>query len=221
MRQTALAYAQVRIQARYAARPSEAEWQVIETGRSFAQSLDAVKRTSLAPFVARLGSSSATAAVEQSLGATWADLVADAASWAPMRWRLAINWLKPLPYLRFGRATWPPDLLKDAEAALLAGDDATIARAWQREFTDRLPLDRERLGDAVNLIWARFAFGPAQSAADTAALVARLERTLRHRPQEPAAMFAWLGLMALMLERLRGALLLARVFAEETLQEAT
>ena len=194
MRQTALAYAQVRIQARHAARPSEAEWQVIETGRGFTQTLDAVKRTSLASFVARLGSESDIPAIEQGLYAAWGELVTETANWAPLRWRPALNWLKPLPYLRLGQATFPPGLLSPVETRLLTGDDAALAQAWQREFTNRLPQDQARLEDDVNLIWARYTVGPARSAADTAALAARLDRTLRRHPQEPSALFAWLGL---------------------------
>ncbi len=219
MRQTALAYAQVRIQARYAAWPAEAEWQLIETGRGFTQTLDAVKHTGLAPFVARLGNDSDTTAVEHSLCAAWGEQVSETANWAPMRWRPALLWLKPLPHLRLGRAAWPPSLLSTAETRLLAGDDATASSGWQREFTRRLPRPQDSLGEDVNQIWARFTLGPPRSAAYTAALATRLERTIRHRPQEPPALFAWLGLAALTLERLCGALLLARVFAAEPLPE--
>ncbi len=221
MKQTALAYAQVRMQARHAARPTAAQWQVIETGRDFTQALDAVKRTSLAPLVARLGRESEADTVEQSLLSAWGELVETTASWVPRSLRPAVLWMKPLPHLRIGQTAWPPGLLTRAEAALLTGTPEEMADAWQREFARRLPARERRLSADPDMIWARFITGPARGAVDTAALATRMERRLRFAPLEPAALFAWLGLMALTIERLRGALLLSLLFAEDDPPEAS
>ncbi len=212
MRQNAIAYAQVRLQARQAERPTSAEWQMIETARDFAQCLDAAKRTSLGPLVTRLSRESDSAALEQGMRDAWAELVWEVASWMPAKWRPALMWMRPLPYLRLRRAAWPRDSLTGAEQVLMDCDTVDIARHWSREFARRLPARTGTIQGALAPLWDRFADGPARPAADTERLRTTLETVFRRRAQEPVAVFAWLGLAALASERLRGALLLALLF---------
>lgn len=224
MRQVGFAYAHTRLQARLAARPLGPDWQLIETSRDFAQALDAVNHGSLARFVSRLGRESTAAEVEDALRQSWAELVAEVVLWAPRKWRAALTWITPLPHLWLANATpaATPAATKAATlAATLPGAGAldasiseglSVSEAWRAGLAGRLPAPDPALDRALAPLFDRFLEGPPRPAADTADLSDRLERLFRDRAQEPAAVFAWLGLMAITLERLRGALLLARFF---------
>jgi len=212
MRQAGFAYAQARMQARFADRPTALDWQMIETGRDFSQALDATRRGAFAEAVGGLGRDSDRDAIEAALRRVWAAAVAEVAAWVPAPWRPALEWIALLPHLRLVADGVPPALPGAAAltGALEAG--ATPDRAWRAGFADRLPRSDPGFRAALAPLTDRFLHGPPRPAADTAALIGRLERLLRRRAQEPVAAFAWLGLLALDLERLRGALVLARLF---------
>lgn len=212
MRQAGFAYAQARMQARFAARPEPPEWQMIETGRDLAQALDAAKRTALAPFVARLGRDSARDAVEAGLRQAWADLVAEVAHWAPPAWRAALEWVALLPHLGLADAEATLALPGGEALAKSIEDGAPPGAAWQAGLAARLPRGGAAALAPLDPLMTAYLEGPPRALAERRALAGRLERLLRTRAGEPAAAFAFLGLMALDLERLRGALLLARLF---------
>jgi len=211
MRQVGFAYAHARLQARLAQRPTALDWQMIETGRDFAQSLDAASHGPQARYVTRLGRDSDGPAVEDALRQAWAELVAEVAAWVPPKWRAPTLWITALPHLRLIEedASQLPgaEALRDANAA---GD--TVSDAWRSGFAERIPHADAALASALAPMFDRFLEGPPRPEADTPEVSARLEALFRARPQQPVAVFAWLGLMALMIERLRGALLLARLF---------
>ncbi|SMH54121.1 hypothetical protein [Maritimibacter sp. HL-12] len=212
MRQAGFAYAQARMQARFAARPEAAEWQMIETGRDLAQGLDATKRTGLAAFVARLGRDSSREAVESGLRQAWADLVAEVAHWAPPSWRAALEWVALLPHLGLADAEGSLALPGGEALATAIEDGARPGAAWQAGLAARLPRGGAAALAPLNPLITAYLEGPPRALTERWALMRGLERLLRARAGEPAAAFAFLGLMALDLERLRGALLLARLF---------
>ncbi len=212
MRQVGFAFAQVRMQARLAERPTSVEWQMIETGRDFAQSLDATTRTSLVPFVTRLGRESDEASIEKALRQSWADLVAEAASWVPKKWRPALLWITALPHLRLVEARRAPELVADEASKAEAVGEFEVSEAWRERLMSRLPVSDPALVRDLAPLFDRFLEGPPRPESDAAALSVHLETLFRTRAQEPVAAFAWLGLMALVMERLRGALLRAVLF---------
>jgi hypothetical protein len=90
---------------------------------------------------------------------------------------------------------------------------AELARAWHAEWRRRLPRAAltdtalARLERDVSQHLARFGVAAVHEAAPLRrALEARFVACFRRYPLEPAAGFAWLGLTALDLERLRGEL---------------
>ncbi len=213
MRQVGFAYAHARLQARLAQRPSALDWQMIETGRDFAQSLDAASHGPLARYVSRLGRESDRPAVEDALRQAWADLVAEVASFVPGKWRAALLWITPLPHLRLIEAGRAPKLAGAEALQAAIPDGSGASEAWREGFAARLPAADPGLAAALAPMFDRFLEGPPRSATDTPELSARLETLFRSRPQQPIAVFAFLGLMAVMIERLRGALILAGLFA--------
>jgi len=213
MRQAGFAYAQARMQARFAARPEPAEWQMIETGRDLAQALDAAKRTGLAPFVARLGQGSSRAEIEAGLRAAWAEQVAEVARWVPPKWRAALGWLVLLPHLGLADAEMPLALPGGAALSREIEAGAAPGAAWQAGLAARQPRGGAATLEPLAPLFAAYLEGPPRALAERRRLAGQLERLLRARATQPAAAFAFLGLVALDLERLRGALLLARLFA--------
>ncbi len=212
MRQAGFAYAQARMQARFAARPEAPEWQMIETGRDLVQALDAAKRTALAPFVARLGRESSREAIEAGLREAWAEQVEEVARWTPPGWRAPLEWWVLLPHLGLADADTPLGLPGGVALGQAINAGARPGAAWQAGFTARLPRGGATALEPLAPLIAAYLEGPPRALAERRVLMRRLERLLRVRAGEPAAAFAFLGLMALDLERLRGALLLARIY---------
>ncbi|GKY88757.1 hypothetical protein [Sinisalibacter aestuarii] len=220
MRQAGFAYAHVRLQARLASVPSPADWQMIETSRDFSQCLDAASRTSLAGIVARLGRESSRAATEEALRQAWAETVDRVATWVPPAWQPALRWFALLPHLRVIEAGMPPPLDGSPELAEQMARGATISQAWRAGFATRLPARDPAMDTALAPLFARFLEGQPSPASETAALWQHLDRVFRRQAQEPVAALAWLGLMALVFERLRGALLRALLFPARAPAEA-
>ncbi|GGD43612.1 hypothetical protein [Sinisalibacter lacisalsi] len=212
MRQAGFAYAQARMQARFAARPEAPEWQMIETGRDLVQALDAAKRTALAPSVARLGRESSREAVETGLRKAWAEQVDEVARWTPPAWRAPLEWWVLLPHLGLADADTPLALPGGDSLAQAIEAGARAGAAWQTGFTARLPRGGAAALEPLAPLIAAYLEGPPRALTERRVLKRGLERLLRARAGEPAAAFAFLGLMALDLERLRGALLLARMY---------
>lgn len=219
MRQTGFAYAQTRMQARYADCPTDRDWQIIETGRTLAQALEAARRGALAHCVTRLGRDSTRVEIEAALRRGWADMVDELVHWVPAPWRPALGWMGLLPHLRVVTAGLPPALpgAEHLAAAVEAGADP--GAAWRREWAARLPGNQAALRATLAPLTGRFLEGPPRPVVETPALRKTLEHLFRARAQEPVAAFAWLGLIALEIERLRGALLLVHLFADDDVAE--
>jgi len=212
MRQTGFAYAQTRMQARFATCPTRLDWQIIETGRNLAQAIEAARRGVLSRCVTQLGRDSGRTAIESALRLGWVEMVDELVRWAPSKWRPALMWMVLLPNLRVLAAGIPPSV--PGAAALVDRVEAGAApgEAWRQGWIARLPGRQPELHAALAPLTNRFLEGPPQPAVATETLHATLERLFRTRAQEPIAAFAWLGLIALEVERLRGALLLAQMF---------
>lgn len=214
MRQTQLAYAQVRIQAQLARCPTALDWQLIETGRDFSQCLETARRTALARFVSALNRDSAWTEIEEALRHAWSDMVVETARWLPAAWRPALCEFAALPHLRSIENGRAEGICGGAALADLAAEGVDISLAWQDRFGAVLPAPDPGLLTDLSPLLDRYLSGPPRSAGDGTALAASLKKLLRSRLQEPVAIFAWIGVMVLATERLRGALLVARLFRD-------
>ncbi len=193
-----LAYALGRLGARLGARAGAAAWRALDSRRTAAHALAAARSGPLAGWVDGLGSAGDPAAVERHLQAAWQMQVAAVAAWMPARWGAALRLFGTL-------AEPPPDddpgMLGWAEAwARALPPDARPGIPWRRPAE----VLRPRLtGDLIG----RPAAAPAAQAA--------LLRLYRRHAGNALPAFAYLGLAALDLERLRGALVARAMFEAE------
>ncbi len=93
------AYAQARIQARYAALPAEAEWQRLAGSRSLGAYLEDARVGPLRPWVKGFSALSGAHDVERGLRALAWEQVHEVAAWVPRAWRPAVQWVAWLPFL--------------------------------------------------------------------------------------------------------------------------
>ena len=220
-----LEYAHARMSARHGARPDDLAWRRIEPLRELGPMLETARATALRRWLAGIGPSTPSHAIEALLRRRWRETVAEVASWMPEAWQPSIAWCARLPLLpaiaHLARGGAPLPWMRDEPAlrGVLAreGDDTTIdpddvAGAWYDEWRERVPRDGGRdpaLLDAVaRAIAAHVAAmrepALADGTAPLRALQARLAHLFRRATLDPASAFAFLGLAALDLMRLRG-----------------
>ena len=73
------AYVQPRLQARYAARPSDAEWRLLDASVDVEHYLQAARQTSLKPWMEHLGAETSARDIEAVFREEWAATVREAA----------------------------------------------------------------------------------------------------------------------------------------------
>lgn len=243
------AYAQARVQARFAQLPDEALWQRLGAPRGLAAFLEEARQTPLGPWVAGLSRLSPVAHIERVLAHRLHGCILEASRWVPAPWQVAVRWsawLPELPLLDPARAGLPlPPWALDSPllGTRLAADGdprQTIARAggqplleaapgislalawathWRNLWPDCPRAQRAGLDHLLELVAAhgrRFMMAaPEQGWPMRRALGEGLRREFRRATLQPGALFAWLALVALALERLRGALVVRALYAEE------
>lgn len=230
-------YAQARIQARYGARPTEAEWLQLEGVADAAFYFEQARGTRLAPWIAGVGPATPVHELESRLRAALRALIEEVALWLPRPWLGAARWAAQLPGLpllqRLAQGGELPPWLRH-EAGLLpwpapAGPEARLVEAarqaqvwlpevWLAQWRALWPpmgrAQRMGLEQLVRLLRTHllgFARLPAERAWQSRRELQRhLQRLFRATAFAPAAAFAYLALVALDLERLRAALV-ARV----------
>jgi hypothetical protein len=239
---TRYAYSQARLQARYGARASGADWSLVAATADLGALLQALRGSSLGRWTGRLGDRPRVHEIERRLREQWLHDVDEVAGWQPAAWREGVRWLRWIVYLpalqKLARGGRPPAwtrvdpvlspivareprersnaLQGTAIAPLAAGFSETpdMAGAWTRRWRQLWPAqDAARrplallLGEAARTR-ARLAELPAATRADETLklLERRLELAFRRNPLSPAAAAAYLGLLALDLRRIRGAL---------------
>jgi len=242
------AYAQARIQARYAELPKEDDWLRLAGARGLGVFLEEARTGALRGWVKGFSNLSDAHDLDRGLRATWREAVAEVAGWLPEPWRPAVAWLDWLPLLPLlthagryrGLPAWvaddaslkplqgpdgalDPRFLKDAGAAALLVPPADLPGAWWSHWRGLWPTgDKGALArlEGLTARMQRHAESFAQAGTDSAW---PLRRELRERlrlefhlvPLQPAAAFAFLGLLALDLERLRGALMQRALFPHQ------
>lgn len=159
-----LDYALARQQARRGRHADAADWQRLETPRTGAALIDAVRATPLAPLLAGVPAGIDGFEAEAHFRRLLAARIDEVARWLPPPWQGALRWCAVLPELaalqrlaRDGVAT--PWLLADREGRALA-EAAPQARRGRLAATRWAPLaaawpDADRFGAAWRAQWRR------------------------------------------------------------------
>ena len=230
------AYVQPRLQARYAARPSDAEWRLLDASVDVEHYLQAARQTSLKPWMEHLGAETSARDIEAVFREEWAATVREAARWPPAAWAPAVAWLRWLPWLpaiaHVGAGGTPLTWLRrDARGTgdREAGSPATTPlrlpealsdagpspeSAWLDQWRQRLPDDGPWSEKLVALVEDhREAMATAGIPGSTLrlALAEALRRFFRRSAGGPGALFSWLLLAGADAERLRYGLLRLRL----------
>ncbi len=187
-------YAQARLQARHGNRPDRAAWRRLHASASLEHFLDACARTGLEPWVAELHADQDPHQIERALGTAFGHYVDEVASWLPPRWQPVVRQQpsgRREASLDEWRALWPRE--PRAGTARLEAFVALLDAHRARMRSSDLEQDGWRLCDRLE---------------------DELTRLFRVHPRQPVTALAHLALVALDLERLRGAVLRRRLFPD-------
>lgn len=193
-------YAQARLQARHGDRPDRAAWRRLHASASVEHFLDACARTGLARWVVDVHADQDARQIERALAAAFDRYVGEVASWLPPRWQPAVR----------GQPSGRREADVDEWRALWPRT-SRAERAQLEAFVALLDAHRERMqsADAGDEGWR---------------LRDRLEGELTHlfrrEPRQPVTPLSHLALVALDLEKLRGAVL-CRVLFPDLVSEAS
>ncbi|MBF0310852.1 MAG: hypothetical protein HQL56_15130 [Magnetococcales bacterium] len=201
-----LCYAQVRLQARHAERPGSAVWTRLGGIRSFTLLLKHLRESSLAYWVSTVSADYQAAEVEQRLAQQWRLQVRDLSVWVPGEWKKAVSWLEGAVELNRSPSGGP--------------SLAEWGRHWQSLWPDGVDrAAREGLRRLTTLLKKHQAAfsglsGPQAGWEAREDLQSRLTWLLRAETGRPAAVFAFLALIWLDWERVRGLLVERQLFDE-------
>ena len=122
------AYAQARLQARFAALPAEADWHRLDAARTLSGYLEEARHGTLGAWVKGLSGQSDAHDIERTLRGQFLDAVERTAEAVPEPWRDAVTWCRWLPllellsYLQRGFAA-PGWLREDGRLRAMLGAD--------------------------------------------------------------------------------------------------
>jgi hypothetical protein len=218
MPEARLAYATARVHARHSRRPRGPQWGALDASRTPEHYL-ATLRTSGWLHVPEANVGADPDRRERWLRKSWRDACAEVAGWYPPRWRPALHWLAVLPDLetleRMRESVPVPVALEtaapeDAARSLAelapSGPEDRLRDAWRRRWHALLPDDAIARRRILALETAVARAAPLGAQARREALERAAESTLRRAGTSAAAGFAWLLLVALQFERVRGGL---------------
>jgi hypothetical protein len=233
-------FALARLHARLAWRATEPAWQRLHAARSLPALLDAARGTTLAPYVAGVAATSTLLEIDLAFQTQLRSRIDEVASWLPAAWQPAARatatlihlpaqlyrqhhsdgpaWLAALPAAASAATpTAPPRDPPRRKAMTPRGHPALVAwlRAWRRSWPSEAA-DLQAWADRLAADVTALAAGDLQQApAQRAQLAARLASDLHARAAGQAiAPFAFLALLALDLQRLRGECVRARLAQE-------
>lgn len=198
--QLEFAYAQARLQARHGAMAGAPLWRALDASRTAAQYLRQARSGSLAAWTEGLDAADDAHHVERHLRSRWNRQVDTVARWPPPRWRAATRTFGRLPELAL---TDPPR----PGGVVLAQWLVDWQRLWPPDAGDPALLRQP-----AELLLPRLRDSAAVRAADSEATAHALRRLLRRHAASAVAVFAYLGLVALEIERLRGGLVVRILF---------
>ena len=164
------AYAQARVQARFARLPADEEWQRLAAARTLAAFLEEARVGALRAWIKGFSGQSNTHDLEAGVRILFRETVEEVAAWVPESWRCAVLWtrwlilLPLLAHLSRGGTVPPwvgrdpflhrllgddgaldPDRLRRAGAGPLAPAPADPVMAWELEWRRRQPACKREL----------------------------------------------------------------------------
>jgi hypothetical protein len=235
------AYAQARLQARYALLLDTPAWQHLHASRSLSSFLEEARGTALEQWISGLSLVSDPHHIEQALQQRWHQLILQASTWMPENWRDAVLWIAwvtelPLLDLLLRQPAVPPW----ARQAPLLGPLLVAAEKTPGGLAERLAQTPAAAllpppghgGSSLEARWLahwRQLWPPLAKThrANLERLIGllgkpcfaepSLSQPLRHlfrrAPLQPAALFSWLVLTLREYRLLRGALITRAIFA--------
>lgn len=239
----AFAYAQARVQARYARLAGPADWTRLERVSDFGQFVQLAQGMELKPWLAHVGPDSGPHEIELALRHRFRGHVSRVAAWLPGPWRPATEWLAVLvdlpavARLLSGRPALPwmrhdplyrklADLPAAERRAAFArtplaplaaegGDPREIAARWQEHWRGLRPSASASACRGLDRIADHLvAVLPEPGEARL------MGRVIRGELRRPAAVHAYLGLARREMDRLRGMLVRRRMLPGTTSRAA-
>lgn len=223
-------YAQARVQARFGDLPDAPDWRRVAQSVALGSYLQSANATGLGAYLVHLGPDSDSHAIELAMRQAFRGRVEEVALWVPDSWQAAVRWfgllldLEVIAAFVAARETdvpltanLPGWLLADrflvhlaaADVGAMGGGETHIATAWRSEWLDRWG----DMADASQLAM-RSLSGILPFACYDPDLQQWLSGLFRKSGGQPAAVFAYLGLVLMVVMRLRGELLQRRMLPE-------
>lgn len=225
-----LAYAQARVQARYAERPGMSAWTRLDHVQDFGRYLQQATAAGFGRWLDKLGPESTPHVIEISLREAYRQHVHEVAEWMPVAWRDSVSWFSILmdleqirrimsgeslpswtkddPFLRHVSSSddvWPIPMLADA------GSEAEeFSERWRLLWRESWP----SVGSGMERDLSKLSEILPISAFDDAP-IEWLERNFRRRARQPIAMFSYLTLILADLLRLKGEMMMRDTFTAE------
>lgn len=212
-------YAQVRIQSRYAARANASAWREIEHARELPALIEVARGAGFDRVVAQLPLPLGLHELDLAARKQWRERVEEVARWMPADWQPAVRWcalIVDLPFIRYLADGSMPYEWMERDACLASPstqpDPQALASGWYREWRRCTP----RLSEEESTHFLLFVrsveshLGAFSNAAVDAGwrqrqlLEQKLTALFRRSTLEPLVAFAFLALVWLDLERLRG-----------------
>jgi len=156
----ALAYAQVRLQARYGQAPDEGDWAALRSAVHFATVLERARETKLGPWVAAFSGTSSAHEIEIALRDLLRRIIEEVAHWLPRPWTPAVLWTKrlvDLPALAYLMRAGPAHAWMFQDPALkdFSIDDATGRRGALSQGDTGALISAWEAGEPLHLVWLR------------------------------------------------------------------
>jgi hypothetical protein len=211
-----LDYALARIAAHRAGRAGAPAWQAVGAARGLGATLAALRQHGLASWISEIDPDADPRRIERALRQCWRGKLDTLAGWLPTRWHpvlaLCRAWID-LP----ARRTAAPNPTDDCGHAAAARDTIAVYADWQAALLQRFETAGAgddpgllRLGRMLATHRRTFASLPAGNGWPARAEIERALLTFMHiTPPGVATAFAWIALLALEHERVRGLLLAA------------
>jgi hypothetical protein len=172
------AYAQARLQARYAELPTEGDWRRLSGARSLSGWIEEARSGALKRWVKGFSAQSDSHDIERGVRSQFTDTVEQVAGYLPKAWRHSMTWCGWLPVLGLfdhvrGGGDLPDWVARDPSLALLLNEDGGLdaaalatqgvgglleddaSRAWRAQWRRTWPRCQPAYLDAVDALTLR------------------------------------------------------------------
>ena len=232
-----LAYAQTRIQSRYGERADAGVWLKLHNILDLGSYLQTAQQTALRPWVLGLSSTYNSHDIEQALRQKYRQHVDEVANWMPAKWHRPLQWTKrlaDLPTLQYLLAGGEPlEWMKsDPEISDFTDDDiqqrvhswrqhGSILSGWLSQWNSIRPKSiyyDQGLKQLEKLLLEQRQLQTRQQGktlpGDYEIMLDRLRLVFRRSAFQPAAVCAYLAIVAIDVHRLRSDLMLRLLFQD-------